>query len=274
MLRRKYSVLMPLYEKDNPIWFRFALDSILHQTIPPDEIVIVCDGPLTKDLENELNRFISLEPTLYKIYRFEQNVGLGIALKKGIVLCGNEMIVRMDADDFSVSDRCEKQLAMFESYPEYSVIGSNVEEFTDDIHNIISHVILPENHDAIVKFAKRRCPIRHPALMYRKSAVLQAGNYRDYRHAQDYNLIVHMILSGALIYNIQEPLVYMRVSPLFYKRRGGLKQAKLVFRLKKEFFDLGFYTVKDFLISGVGNVIVCLFPNCIRSFIYKTALRR
>lgn len=274
MKMNEYSVLMPLYRKDNPEWFQFALDSILNQTVAPSEIVITCDGPLSEELENTLQKNIQKAPALYNIYRFEKNVGLGVALAKGITLCSNELIARMDADDYAVRERCEKQLEIFEEHPEYDVVGSNVEEFVDGLDNVVSHVILPEKQDDIVAFAKRRCPIRHPALMYRKSAVLKAGNYRDYRHAQDYNLMVHMILTGVQIYNIQENLMYMRVSPDFYKRRGGLEQAKLVLRLKKEFYDCHFYSLGDFMISGVGNAVVALLPNQVREFFYKRLLRK
>lgn len=270
----KYSVLMPLYKSDDPEWFQYALDSILNQTIKPSEIVITCDGPLSAKLEEVLKKNIEKNPELYQIYRFEKNVGLGVALNKGITLCSNELIVRMDADDYAVPERCEKELKEFNTHPNLDVVGCNVEEFIDDINNVVSHVVLPEKQNEIIKFAKKRCPIRHPALMYKKSAVLKAGNYRDYRHAQDYNLIVHMILSGAQIYNIQENLMYMRVSPNFYKRRGGMEQAKLVLRLKKEFYDYKFYSLSDFVVSGIGNAVIALLPNKMRELFYKKMLRK
>ena len=274
MIEKKYSVLMPLYKNDNPEWFQLALHSILAQTVTPEEIVITCDGPLPEILNHTLKKNIDNNPVLYKVYRFKENVGLGVALAKGIELCSNELIVRMDADDYALPERCEKQLLAFCEHPEYDVVGSNVEEFIDNVDNVVSHVILPEKQDEIVAFAKKRCPIRHPALMYRKDAVLKAGNYRNYRHAQDYNLIVHMILSGAQIYNIQENLMYMRVSKDFYKRRGGWDQAKLVLKLKKEFYDYHFYSFGDFMISGVGNAIVALYPNKVRELFYKKVLRK
>lgn len=83
-----------------------------------------------------------------------------------------------------------------------------------------------------------------------------------------------MILSGAQIYNIQENLMFMRVSPDFYKRRGGIRQAKLVLRLKKEFYDCNFYSLGDFLISGIGNAVIALLPNGLRTVFYKIVLRK
>lgn len=268
-----YSVLMPLYKNDNLEWFQYSLNSMLNQTILADEIVIICDGALTPELDSKLLEYTSKYSTLFKVYRFKKNVGLGIALAKGIELCSNELVARMDADDYSIPQRCEIQLKTFKSNPYLDVVGSNVSEFIGDIKNVVSYVKLPEMQEQIVEFAKKRCPIRHPALMYKKSSVLKAGNYRNYRHAQDYNLIVHMILTGSKIYNIQDNLTYMRVSPDFYKRRGGWKQMRLIVKLKKEFYDYGFYSKKDFIISGIGNAVVCLVPNHIREVFYKKFLR-
>lgn len=269
-----YTVLIPLYINDNPQWIQYSIDSILAQTITPEEIFIMKDGPITIDAQQVIDNYLRKYPELFTIDGFEINQGLGKALAYGVVNCRNELIARMDADDYAVPERCEKQLLRFEKCPELDVIGSNVEEFIVDVNNVISHVIMPKTNEEIIKFAKKRCPIRHPSLMYRKSAVLEAGNYRDYRHAQDYNLVVHMILSGAKFYNIQENLVYMRVTSDFYNRRGGIKQFKLVLRLKKEFLNYGFYSVEDFIISALGNAIVCLMPNFMRKFVYTKFLRK
>ena len=270
----KYSVLMPLYIKDNPNYFEIAIDSMLNQTAFPDEILIVCDGPITSELEKIIIKKQKQFPKVIKVKKFNTNRGLGLTLADGVNLCKNEIIVRMDADDYSIKDRCELQLEFMKKNPHIDVVGCNVYEFSENIDNIVSTVTLPEISDDIVKFAKRRCPIRHPALMYKKSKVIEAGNYKDYIHAQDYNLIVHMILNGSKIYNIQKYLLYMRVNSDFYKRRGGLKQAKIVLRLKKEFYKIGFYSLKDFFISGVGNAIICMLPNFVRKIFYKKMLRK
>ncbi len=273
MILEKYSVLMPLYIKDNPDWFNMSLKSILAQTAKPDEIFITCDGAVSPELEAVLQQYAEQFPELFRIYRIPDNVGLGVALARSVPLCRNELIARMDADDFAVPERCEKQLKVFYEHPELDVVGSNVEEFIDDMDNVVAHVVLPEHNEEIIKFAKRRCPIRHPSLMYKKSAVLKAGNYRDYRHAQDYNLIVHMLLSDCKMYNIQENLLYMRVSRDFYKRRGGLEQAKLVLKLKKEFYDCKFYSLWDYIVSGYGNAFVAILPNKVRAAFYSKFLR-
>lgn len=271
---KSYSVLMPVYYKDNTEWLKISIESMLSQTIKPSEFIIIKDGPITSELEEVINYYCELFPKLFVIENFENNVGLGRVLAYGVELCSNEYIARMDADDYSLPDRCERQLEIFEQDNSLDVVGSNVKEFTEEINNIISYVNLPETNDEVIKFAKKRCPIRHPAIMYKRSKVLLAGNYRDYRHAQDYNLAVNMLIKGYKFYNIQEYLTFMRVNKDFYKRRGGLKQLKLVLRLKKEFLGCGFYSITDYIISALGNAIVCLMPNSLRRIFYKNILRR
>ena len=272
-MTENYSVLMSVYHKEKPEYFRAAIESILNQTVKTNDFVIVCDGPLNEGLDNVITEVVTANPVLFNIYRMTENKGLAIALNNGILQCKNQIIARMDSDDISRNDRMEKQLKAMKEH-DADIVSSNLIEFDGDVSNTTLTRQVPESHKDIVAFAKKRCPSRHPALMYRKSAVLKAGNYRNYRHAQDYNLIVHMILSGARIYNIQENLMYMRVSPDFYKRRGGWEQAKLVLKLKKEFYDCHFYSFGDFMISGVGNAVVALLPNKVREIFYKQVLRK
>lgn len=82
-VQKKYSVLMSLYKKEKPDYLRLALDSMLRQTIEPDEIVLVEDGPLTEELYDVLNDY----PMIHRI-KNETNLGLGlvIAIKKWIFL--------------------------------------------------------------------------------------------------------------------------------------------------------------------------------------------
>ena len=46
-----YSVLISVYYKEKPIYLKSALDSVLNQTLPPSEIILIKDGPLTVELE-------------------------------------------------------------------------------------------------------------------------------------------------------------------------------------------------------------------------------
>lgn len=273
-MQKKYSVLMSVYYKENPEWLKYSIDSMLNQTIKPDEFVLVEDGPLTDELDKVIDEFEKNNKDLFKIIKLSINGGLGPALERGINECKNEFIARMDSDDYSVPNRIEKQFEIFEKYPDLGLVGSNVDEFEGDITRVNCHVILPEFQDDIYKFSKKRCPFRHPTLLYKKSAVLNAGNYREFYLCEDYDLYVRMLRSGCKCYNIQEPLVFMRVGSDFYKRRGGWKYMNTILKFKNEQLKIGYFSLGDYLKSTIPHIIVCLMPNKLRDYVYRNLLRK
>lgn len=274
-MNNKYSVLMAVYHKDKAEWLSFALDSMLNQTISPDEIVLVEDGPLTKELYDVIAEYKKKLVDKLNVVTIETNRGLGHALKVGILECKNEFIARIDADDYACPERSEKQLKLFEEKPELALIGTNVEEFNGTIDNVISHVILPEEDAEIKEFCKSRNPFRHSSIMYRRSKVLEAGNYRDYyRVVQDYDLWNRMIRIGCHCHNIQEPLSYMRIGDDFYARRGGMKYLKSILRFKKEQWKNGDISTIDFIKASIIRTCICLAPNSVRDWFYRKFLRK
>ena len=273
-IERKYSILMAVYFKEKPEWLKYSIESMLNQTIFPTEFVIVKDGQLTDELDRVIEEFQKEYPRLFKIVELKQNGGLGPALKRGISECNNEFIARMDSDDYSLPNRIEKQFEIYDKNPELGLVGSNVDEFTDDISNVTCHVILPEKHEEIYKFSKRRCPFRHPSLLYKKSEVLAAGNYRKFYLCEDYDLYVRMLRNGCKCYNIQDVLVLMRIGKDFYKRRGGWEYMKTILKFKNEQLKNGYFTIGDYLKSTIPHIVVCLMPNAIRDYIYRNFLRK
>ena len=265
---------MSVYFKENPEWLEYSINSMLKQTFFPNEFVLVEDGPLTEELNIVIEKFQREYPKLFKIIKIEKNKGLGPALQLGINNCSNEFIARMDSDDYSKPNRIEKQFEIYEKYPELGIVGTNVDEFENNIENVICKVILPESHDEIYKFSKKRCPFRHPSLLYKKSAVLKAGNYREFYLCEDYDLYVRMLSTGCKSYNIQEPLVYMRIGSDFYKRRGGWKYMKTILKFKNEQLKTGYFSLFDYLKSAAPHIVVCLLPNGLRDWIYRNLLRK
>lgn len=270
----EYSVLMSVYSKEKPEFLEYSVNSILNQTVGPTEFVIVKDGPLPNNLNRILDSFKKRFPNLFKFIELEKNVGLGPALRIGVEQCKYEWIVRMDSDDYSVPDRVEKQFKVINENPDISLVGSNVYEFIDRIDNVICLVDLPEVHDQIYNFSKKRCPFRHPSLMYKKSSILKAGNYREYYLMEDYDLYVRFLREGFKCYNIQEPLVYMRISDDFFKRRGGWKYLKSILKFKNEQLLNGYFTPFQYLKSTAPHIVVSILPNNLRDWIYKNTLRK
>ena len=274
VINKEYSVLMSVYYKENAKWFEESIQSMFMQTIQPKEFVLVEDGKLTEELENVVKKYKKKYPKIMKVVKLDENVGLGPALQRGVKECSCEYIARMDSDDYSVPNRIEKEFEIFEKDSTIGMVGSNVSEFIDNIQNVICNVVLPEKNEDIIKFSKKRNPFRHPSIMFKKSEVIKAGNYREYYLCEDYDMWLRMIRSNCKCYNIQENLVYMRISDDFYKRRGGIKYLKSINKFKKEQMTLGYFTKMEYLKSIIPHAIVCLMPNFMRDFIYRKFLRK
>ena len=182
----QYSVLMSVYVKEKAEFLKQSLDSMFNQTVPPAEIVLVEDGPLTTELYALLDEYSAKHGEKFKRIANETNLGLGKALNKGLAECANEFVARMDTDDISDLIRCEKQLQYFADHPETDVVGTDIAEFITSPDNIVSVRKVPESHEEICEFLKKRCPLNHMSVMFKKSSVEKAGGYLPEREDQDH----------------------------------------------------------------------------------------
>lgn len=268
-----YSVLMSIYKKENPAFLIQSLDSILNQTVFPSEIVMVKDGLLTRELEAVLEEYNSKFPGLFNFVSYDINHGLGYALRQGMLACSNEIVARMDTDDVARPDRMEKQLVAIESG--LDMVGSDVIEFVTSPDNPVAITDLPKGIDAIRSYSRRRNPFRHPPMTFRKSKVIEAGNYSpEFLYFEDWDLFNRMLACGCQADNLSEPLVAMRVSDDFYSRRGGVQYLKYAKAFKRAQLERGYFTKRDYICSYLPHAIVCLMPNSIRALIYRVILRR
>ena len=268
---------MSVYKKEKPQYLKLAIQSMIKQTVKADEFIIVKDGPLTHELDSVIDNYVKRYPGLFTIIANETNLGLGPALRKGVEVARNDLIARMDSDDYCVPERCEKQLNLFAINNELGMVGTYESEFVDHIDNVVSIHKVPEKHEDIKKFMRRRCAVLHPTVIFKKSEVIRSGNYQDksrFPVYEDYDLFARMIFdAGVQCYNIQESLYYIRTNEEFFERRGGKKYAKTVLRFKWNLFKKGNMSFFDFVISGLGQAFVCIMPNTWRRLIYMKLLR-
>ena len=270
----KFSVLMSLYAKEKAEYFSQSMESILNQTVLPDEIVIVKDGPLTEELEKTLDGFVSANPSLYKTVPLETNRGLGLALAEGMLHCTNELVARMDTDDISRSDRFEKQLAEFEADPELDICGSHIIEFEDRPEHVVCKRTVPLDDADIKKYQKKRDGFNHVSVMFKKEAVMRAGNYQSCMLMEDTLLWVNMIQTGAKCKNIDDTLVYVRIGKEMYERRGGYAYFKKYKEGRKKVRKTGYISGFDYYVSLVVQFAVAMMPNRLRGFVFKKILHR
>lgn len=270
---RNFSVLMSVYAREQSNFFKVALKSIFAQNVLPTEIVLVKDGPLTQELDNVIADFCEKYDSI-KIVEIAKNVGLGNALNVGLAACTNDLVARMDSDDLSFPKRFEAQLQIFDKDPNVDVVGAWIDEFEKDTSNIVSTRKLPENHKDIFQYAKSRCPVNHPVVMFKKQSVLDAGGYQHFPLFEDYYLWVRMLLNGAKFYNIQESLLYFRCSPDMYKRRGGWKYAIDECRFQSTIQQMQFINTQTCLKNISIRFTTRILPNFLRTILYKKALRK
>ena len=265
----KFSVLMSIYHKEKPKYFDRCMQSIWdEQSVKPNEIVLIQDGKLTDELYKAIEKWQEKLGTGFKTIPLEKNVGLGDALNIGLQNCSYELVARMDTDDIAMLDRFEKQLKVFED-SDIDICSSWVSEFDSDENEIVSYRKLPKDHDEIASFARKRCPINHPAVMYKKSEVQKAGGYKKMMWFEDYYLWARMILNGAKFYNIQEPLVNMRAGYGQLERRSGFKYAIEEYRFLKKLKEIGFLNSFEFYKSLLVRFIVRVLPKKVVKIVYK-----
>ncbi len=273
-MKNKYSVLMSVYYKEDPLFLEQSLNSMINQTIKPNEIVLICDGPLTNELEKLIDKYKKNNKGLFNIIKFEKNMGLGHALREGINYCKNDIIARMDTDDISKLDRCEKELKVLNENENIGIVGSNIEEFSDSANNISSIRQVPETQEQIMGFIKKRNPFNHPSVMYRKSEVLKAGNYKEVRFMQDYFLWIDMISNGTIGYNIQENLVSMRANDNLYKRRSGKEYLQIQKQLLSYMKEKKLINSFEYIFWLTARRTTSMLPNSVRKVLYKKILRK
>lgn len=273
MNQADFSVHLPVYIKDRPDFFQQAIDSIYAQTLLPREIVIIEDGPIDPGVEQIIEKCKRNSRIDIRSVRLERNMGMGIAFAEGIKAARYELIARMDADDIAVPNRFEMQFNFMQDHPEIDICGGWLSEFFDSLNDVRQVKKLPETHDQIIRYAKKRSPFNHPTVMYRKSAVLRAGNYNQARNLEDYNLWVRMLHQGSKAYNFQTNLLFFRANENMYARRGGFRYYLDEVQSLREFYRLGFYSRKDFLSQVVIRFVFRLVPNRLRFWLYNKLLR-
>lgn len=270
-----FSVAISVYKSDDPKFFDRALFSITEmQTIKPDEIVLVVDGPVCE----ELNRVIEKYERLYSIFhiiRLEKNGGLGNALKIAVENSKHDLIARMDSDDVSLPTRFEQQLRYFEEHPEVDIVGGDITEFIGDESNIVGKRVVPKSNEEIREYMRRRCAFNHMSVMYKRNAVQGAGGYQDWFCNEDYYLWIRMWLNHAVFANTGSILVNVRVGKEMYQRRGGWKYFKSEAKLQSFMLKKGVIRVPRYLVNVSERLILqVLMPNKVRGWVFRTFARQ
>jgi glycosyltransferase involved in cell wall biosynthesis len=271
-LAKIFSVLVSVYSKESPDYLLQSLESVINQTLPPDEIVLVADGPLTSALDNVIERFKTTCPL--KVIRLEQNVGLGLALAEGLLVCRNEYVARVDSDDICLTDRFETQIAKLDSQEEVSVVGGFLEEFVDMPGDTGIVKSVPLTSGQIKAYSRKRNPMNHPTVMFRKSHVLKVGSYQHMPFFEDYYLWLRLLSKGYSLVNIPKVLINFRSGRGMIRRRHGLRYAIFELEFLTTCVREGLIKKRSFLAMVVQRFPARIVPKFFLEVVYRFALRR
>lgn len=269
---KTYSVLMAVYGKEKPEFFRQSVESMLAQTLPFSDFVLVCDGALTHELNEVISWAQEEMGEKLQIIRLKENKGLGKALQTGVPRCRCSVIARMDSDDISRPDRCERQFRIIER-DGYDLVSGTLQEFVREPGDMDRLRVLPRTSEEILQYAKKRNPFNHPCVMFRKESVLRVGSYQDFPGFEDYYLWIRMLRKGCKGYNVQEVILDMRTGNGMYDRRGGRDYLYWVLRFQRYLYCKNFITKKEYIQNCLVRTTVGAIPGGAREKFYHVFLR-
>ncbi|WP_200777199.1 glycosyltransferase [Winogradskyella jejuensis] len=264
---------MSVYKNDDPSHFDTALQSLVKQTVKPDEIIIVVDGPIPKEIEKVLVSFQENNKNII-VHRLKENMGHGYARSIGLELSSYEYVALMDSDDICIENRFEKQLSFFRENSEVSVLGGVIEEFSKETDSSLLKRKLPETDAELKKYMKYRCPFNQMSVMFKKEDVLASGGYKDWFCNEDYYLWIRMALRNYKFHNLQTSLLKVRTNENFYKRRGGFKYFKSEAKLQRLMLSKDIISLPIFLSNVTIRFIVqVLLTEKLRKYFFKLFTR-
>lgn len=272
-----FSVSMCVYGGDNAAHFDTAVDSVVNQTVRPQEIVLTVDGPVPESIDRVIEKYscaLDGSRIAFKVIRLEKNVGHGEARRICFDNCAYDLIALMDADDISVADRFQKEIEVFKQDSSLSVVGSHVAEFTDNPEEIKSRRTVSLTDDEIKRDMRGRCPVNQPTVMFKKKDVAEVGGYIDWFCNEDYYLWIRLAQANKRFANVDECLVKMRVDQKSYQRRGGLKYFRSERNIQRLMLRSGMITPAVYLVNVAKRFIVqLLLPNSLRGWVFNKFAR-
>lgn len=265
-----YSVLMSVYIKEKPEFLQKSIESVMQQSVVTNDFVIVCDGPLNDNLYEVLDNMKNKYPCINVLKR-DKNEGLGSALSFGLLNTKNEVVMRMDSDDICLPDRASIQLPLMN---DYDLVGGSISEFDTFEENIIGYRCVPLTFDKIYSFAKNRNPFNHPSVMFKKSTIINAGNYQTLLFFEDYFLWIRVLMNTHKVCNVSNVLVNMRSGASMRKRRGGKTYRQSLKKLRKFMLKNKFISFPRYVFLNAGQLLFSIAPAKVKEKIYKSFLRK
>ena len=267
-MHERFSLLLPVWHRDRADFLAAAFrSSVGDQTRRPDHVVVVRDGPVAPELAAAIAELADTSPVPCDVLELPRNRGLGPALDAGLEACKHDVVARMDADDISLPHRFAVQLPLVEAGAD--LVGAGLLEFGAGADDVVGRRTPPVAPDVIRARSRFADPFNHPTVVYRRARVQAVGGYGEFALMEDYLLWAKMIMDGAEVANVAEPLVLYRVGAGAYRRRGGFAQLRTELGLQRRLRALGFTTRAQYARNVVVRGGYRLVPEGVRRVAYR-----
>jgi len=263
------SALMSTYAGETSANLEESIESIYAQTVPPNQLVLVLDGPVDVGQEEVIARY-AIDPRVAELtlVRLPTNRGLAGAMNAGIEHCSGTYVMRADSDDICDPRRLEVQLDYFRAHPETDVVASWCAEFYNDGRPDLVKAS-SVHHDAIARALRWRNVLTHPTVLIRTETLRKVGGYRpDFGMLEDYDLFVRLVLSGAQFHVIPKVLLRVRTTIAQRRRRGGLRYCWNEIRFRARCYRAGFLNTKQFIFVTIMYIFFRLIGASLRDQLY------
>jgi len=272
------SVIIPNYNYGR--FLREAIDSVLGQTHPPHEVIVIDDGST-----DESRQILESYGSRVRVH-FQKNEGVGAARNKGAEMASGEILAFLDADDYWSPLKLEKQLAELEAKPDVGLVHCGL-QYVDGKGGLGDAYLVGYAGDVAENLLRFEPVISGPGgtSMIPRSVFLEVGGYdinKDLHPSEDWELSYRIATRYKFAF-VPEPL-------LFYRQHGGgghtniprMERAMLlaygkafaeddekVQRIRKECYG-NFYMVLAGSYLHSGNIVKSVSSG-IRSLVYQPA---
>lgn len=263
------SVLMTIGAADSALSLRDSLTSLYAQTEPPEQLVIVVDGPIDDEQDRVLHDFVGDgRISDVRVIRLNRTVGRVGALNSGIPHCSGEWVMRMDSGNVCRPDRVALQRRYLEVHPETDVLSAWCSEF-DEISGRRFLKSSPVDHDNIAAVLRWRNVLVHPATVVRRSRLLEVDGYRaEYSRMEDYDLYVRLVLAGARFHALPKALLDVRKNKAAYTRLGGFGYVRSELRFRLFCYRAGFLSLPQFAFLVTAMIVFRMLGHRMRAALY------
>ena len=221
------SVLMSIYNE--PLsYIKQSVNSVLHQTFPIKELIIVVDN---LSLENNIIDYLRGLPACVHVIYNDENIGLAMCMNKAFQFSTGNIIARMDSDDIAMETRFEVEVKALHEH-NCDLVCSNYKLIDENSHELNNNYLSYTNDNLTAKLPYSNT-IHHPTVIMTREAFVKVGGYRNFPCSQDYDLWLRMYDLNMTFYIVPDQLLLYRIRTTSTTQKNGMKQSLTIRYIRK-----------------------------------------